>query len=256
MSQQERALLLSVRPCFAESIMNGSKVAEIRRQRPSIEPGTPVIIYATQPVAAVVGTARLSEVHHGPPDDVWSDYHSFMGVTHEEFDEYLAGAAAAYILMLADVRRLETPLTLSEMRATSGFHPPRSYRYITRASLSVLVNGHPCGDVLLSLLPARRARPVDHRNSFSSGTAESSLFLSRRRRKRRRARRTSAGASGLGRPRPRRARRASHTARHRSHRLDRISARLTRSHECAHGKHARRWYAKASPHHGGPSPAA
>jgi predicted transcriptional regulator len=181
-NRQERALLLSIRPRFAESIMNGSKIAEIRRQRPNIAAGTPVIIYATLPVAAVVGSARLGEVHGGRPDEIWSDYQCFMGVTRAEFDEYLAGAEAAYVLMLADVQRLETPLALSRMREASDFHPPRSYRYINRASLSVLVDGHPSGDLLLSLLPSVQPYSAENRIKASSETAESSLFLSRRRR--------------------------------------------------------------------------
>lgn len=163
MSQQECALLLSVRPRFAESIMDGSKAAEIRRQRPNIIAGAPVIIYATLPVAAVVGFARLSEVHCGRLEEIWSDYQDFMGVTRAEFDKYLVGAEEAYILMLTDVRRLEIPLGLSRMREISDFHPPRSYRYINRASLSVLVDGHPSGDVLLSLLPSvPRCYAEDH----------------------------------------------------------------------------------------------
>ncbi len=185
MSQLERALLLSVRPRFAESIMDGSKVAEIRRQRPNIAAGTPVIIYATLPVAAVVGSARLGEVHRGRPDEMWSNYQGFMGVTRVEFDEYLAGAEAAHILMLADVQRLETPLALSRMREISNFRPPRSYRYIDRESLSVLVDGHPSEDVLLSLLP-----------SVQPYTAESSLFLSSDMAARRRTRPRSHRACG------------------------------------------------------------
>jgi len=180
-NQQESALLLSVRPHFAESIMNGSKVAEIRRQRPNITIGTPVIIYATLPVAAVVGYARLSEIHCGHPDEMWSSYQTFMGVTRQEFDKYLTGVTTSYILMLADVQRLERPLTLSQMRAISGFHPPRSYRYIDRASLTLLVDGHPNKDALLSLLPSTQACSIQATIENSSNIAETGLLLSRRR---------------------------------------------------------------------------
>jgi len=151
--QHERALLLSVRPRYAESIMNGSKTAEIRRQRPSVELGAPVIIYATQPVAAVVGSARIVDVHHGSPSDVWADHHDALGISQDEFDDYVAGVRAAYVLTLDEVLRLAAPLTLDEMRTASGFHPPRSYRYVTRTELGKFVNGHPGGDSLLSLLP-------------------------------------------------------------------------------------------------------
>lgn len=153
MNEQDRALLLSVRPRFADSIMAGTKLAEIRRQRPGVDPGTLVIIYATMPVAALVGTARIAEIHHGSPADIWSTHRDQMGVSRREFDDYLVGAASAYILMLVDPQRLASPLTLDDMRAATKFHPPRSYRYLTQSSLRELVNGHPGGDSLLTMLP-------------------------------------------------------------------------------------------------------
>lgn len=152
MKEQDHVLLLSIRPRYAESILNGTKLAEIRRQRLNVQPGTPVIIYATQPIAAVVGSARIAEVCQGAPADVWADYHTQMDVSRDEFDDYLTGAVTAHILILKDIQRLRAPLTLAEMRATTAFHPPRSYRYVTPKILRELVNGHPSGDLLLDLL--------------------------------------------------------------------------------------------------------
>jgi predicted transcriptional regulator len=150
--EQDHVLLLSIRPRYAESILNGTKLAEIRRQRLNVQPGTAVIIYATQPIAAVVGSARIAEACQGAPADVWVDYHTQMDISRDEFDGYLAGAVTAHILVMKDIQRLRTPLTLTEMRATAAFHPPRSYRYITAKELRELVNGHPSGDLLLDLL--------------------------------------------------------------------------------------------------------
>jgi len=151
-TEHDRAMLLSVRPRFAESILAGTKRVEIRRQRPGVQPGTPVIIYATKPVAAVVGTALIDRVYEGSPSDLWVDYHPQMGVTRREFDEYLDGAATAYVLMLTSAQRLSSPLTLDDMRESAAFQPPRSYRYLNHSTLRKLVNGHPGGDSLLSLL--------------------------------------------------------------------------------------------------------
>jgi predicted transcriptional regulator len=151
-TDHERAMLLSVRPRFAESILAGAKRAEIRRLRPTAQPGTPVIIYATRPLAAVVGTACIDDVCHGTPSILWEEYHSHMGVTRREFDQYLQGLSIAYLLILSEVRRLTCPLTLEDMRETAAFQPPRSYRYLDRNALRTLVNGHPGGGHLLSLL--------------------------------------------------------------------------------------------------------
>jgi predicted transcriptional regulator len=155
--EQERALLLSIRPRFAESIVAGTKRAEIRRQRLGVQAGTPVIIYATLPVAAVIGTARIAEVTEGTPAEMWALHKTQVGLNRAEFDSYLEGAATACILLLADARRLTTPLTLEQLRTTEAFQPPQSYLYLTRSRLHKLVNGHPGGGPLLDLMPAKAA---------------------------------------------------------------------------------------------------
>jgi hypothetical protein len=48
--------------------------------------------------------------------------------------------------------RLTIPLTLDDIRESVDFQPPRSYRYVSRNTLRALVNGHPAGAPLLSLL--------------------------------------------------------------------------------------------------------
>jgi predicted transcriptional regulator len=152
MGENERALLLSVRPQFAESILEGSKTAEIRRQRPDVRPGTLVIIYATKPVGAIVGTARISGLSQGSPAEIWEQHQAHAGIAREDFDTYLDGAATAYALLLERVQRLVPLLTLEEMRAAASFQPPQSYRYVTQNILNSLVGRHPEGDSLLTML--------------------------------------------------------------------------------------------------------
>jgi predicted transcriptional regulator len=152
MNEHDRALLLSVRPRFAESILTGAKTAEIRRQRPAVHPGTLVIIYATRPVGAIVGTARIAGVSRGTPDEMWELHHARAGITRPEFDDYLSGAETAYILLLTRIQRLEPFLTLEQIRAETAFQPPQSYRYVNQNMLHTLVNSHPKSDDLCTML--------------------------------------------------------------------------------------------------------
>lgn len=152
MNDRNRALLLSVKPRFAESILDGTKAAEIRRQRPAVQPGTLVIIYATKPIGAIVGTARISDVSYGSPGDMWTHYRMHVGIGKNDFDSYLAGASVAYILLLVEVQRLVPLLTLEQMQTVTSFQPPQSYRYVNLSTLRDLVNGHPKSDSLLTML--------------------------------------------------------------------------------------------------------
>ena len=152
MSQSDRALLLSIRPRYAHAILNGTKTAEIRRQRPNVHPGTLVIIYATKPVGALIGTARISDVSEGAPVTLWERHRRATGVSQAEYDGYLSGTDTAYLLFLCQVQRLEPLLTLEQMRLTNAFQPPQSYRYLSQRMLHSLVDGHPAGRSLLAKL--------------------------------------------------------------------------------------------------------
>lgn len=59
----QRTLLLSLRPRYATAILTGDKTTELRRRPVNALPGTPIILYASSPIMAVVGTARLADVH-------------------------------------------------------------------------------------------------------------------------------------------------------------------------------------------------
>jgi predicted transcriptional regulator len=152
MNEHDRALLLSVRPRYAHAILNGTKTAEIRRQRPVVHPGTLVIIYATKPVGAIVGTARIADVSCGNPADMWEQHQRSTGVTRAEYDAYLTGAETAYLLFLRRVQRLEPLLTLEQIRSATTFQPPQGYRYLSHRMLHNLVNGHPESQSLLGML--------------------------------------------------------------------------------------------------------
>jgi predicted transcriptional regulator len=172
MNEHDRALLLSVRPRYAHAILNGTKTAEIRRQRPAVHPGTLVIIYATKPVGAIVGTARIADMSCGSPADMWEQHQRSTGVTRAEYDAYLAGAETAYLLFLRRVQRLEPLLTLEQIRSATTFQPPQSYRYLSQHMLHNLVNGHPESQSLLGMLqPSSTQLATSAVNSRQAATA-------------------------------------------------------------------------------------
>lgn len=131
--QQERSrpVVLSLRPRFADAILNGDKSVELRRTRLAAAPGVLFILYASAPVSAVVGTATLAYSETDSPDRIWTRHGRRAGVTRAEFDTYFAGASFATALVVALPARLPRPATLDELRRLSGFRPPQSYRYLT-----------------------------------------------------------------------------------------------------------------------------
>ena len=63
-------VLLSIKPEFAEKILNGSKRYEFRKQGFS-KPVDMVILYATKPVGKIVGEFKLKKVHEGMLEQIW-----------------------------------------------------------------------------------------------------------------------------------------------------------------------------------------
>lgn len=133
-----RTLLLSLRPRYAQAILDGTKTIEIRRRPVNATPGTPIILYATSPERAVVGTARLAYLTSWEPDCAWQLYHSAFSLTRYEFDAYLNGAPMAHLLHLTRTQHLNEPLPLRELREDGPFHPPRSFRYLAPSDPSSL----------------------------------------------------------------------------------------------------------------------
>lgn len=178
MTPSERALLLSVRPRFAASILDGDKSVELRRQRVAVPAGMPVVLYATSPVMALLGSARVTRVETATPARVWQRHRSRTGLSREEYDVYMEGAAQASALLLERPERLSEPVPLTHLRAGSGFHPPQSYRYIAPGALRELVAGHAAAEELLShIAPGQRTSkpvlPAAGRASSESGEGRS-----------------------------------------------------------------------------------
>lgn len=137
--QQGGGLLLSLRPKFADAIMEGHKTIELRRTRPRIASGSLVILYASAPRMAVVALARVSSIIEDEPANLWRDHEGEFGLGEEAFHAYFQGASTAYGLRIQDVTEL-TPLPLAELRAL-GVEPPQSWRYLDRNLLVQISSG-------------------------------------------------------------------------------------------------------------------
>lgn len=117
--------IISIRPFYAEAILANRKTVELRRRIPLTPRGTRLWIYATKPIAAIVGTAIVSEVSRGAPADIWSAYGRDAHISVEAFDAYFEGTGEAIAIMLHDIRRIPD-IGIEQVREILGaFHPPQ-----------------------------------------------------------------------------------------------------------------------------------
>ena len=139
MSNERRVLLLSLKPRFATSILDGTKKVELRRVAPKIQPGQIVLIYASSPVRQLAGTCRVVRLDVAPKSAIWERYRNQCGVTEAEYEAYFEGAEDAVAIVVDKPRTLQEPPSLATLRnRVAGFRPPQSFRYLSTSMLEQL----------------------------------------------------------------------------------------------------------------------
>jgi predicted transcriptional regulator len=130
--------IISIRPAYADAILDGTKTIELRRRVPELANGTRLWIYATRPTAAVVGVATISDVNKARPRTIWRKHRDDVGIDHASFTEYFRGAQEAVAILLAAVKRVG-PITIEELREIRDrFHPPQVLLLLSGAEAKAL----------------------------------------------------------------------------------------------------------------------
>lgn len=125
----ERVLLISVKPQYAEAILDGTKTVELRRTRPTLPDGALVLLYSSTPTRAVVGWAHLMRVQEGTPAEIWEAIGDAAAIDEATFDAYFEGADTAFALHLDDIVEAAQQVPLNFIRSI-GIQPPQSWRYL------------------------------------------------------------------------------------------------------------------------------
>ncbi|MBT4512283.1 MAG: ASCH domain-containing protein [Chloroflexi bacterium] len=132
-------LFLSIRPRYANKILEGIKTVELRRVHPKrIGKGDIVLIYAPSPVKSLVGAFEVDRVVEKPVEELWHIANGKNGITRNEFDAYFKGVTIGVGIFFNKVWRLPKPIQLQELREIiRDFHPPQGFRYATSGDLEL-----------------------------------------------------------------------------------------------------------------------
>jgi predicted transcriptional regulator/N-acetylglutamate synthase-like GNAT family acetyltransferase len=154
----DNQLLMSVKPEFAERIMQRKKTVELRRKFSTRWIGHRINIYASAPVMGLIGEARIAGVVAGKPDVIWERFHEQVGCSRAEFNTYATGTDELYAIELDDVRPYRNGLSLVQMSHLVKEHltPPQSYMTLEKnkpwaKAVSLAAYLHGCFRSTLSL---------------------------------------------------------------------------------------------------------
>lgn len=128
-------LFISVKPEFADKIVRGEKTIELRKNKPSANPGDFVIIYSTLPVKSVIGFGIVKEIIEDTPQFMWNNHSEKLGIDNKRFDNYYCGMSKAVGIRIDSICKLKKPINLDEIKnLIPKFSPPQTYRYFSHYS--------------------------------------------------------------------------------------------------------------------------
>lgn len=124
-----RVMLMSIRPEYADRIFSGHKRFELRRQRPRIDEGDLVVVYATSPSQVVRGAFAVKRVVSLSAPALWEQFEPELGISRPSYDSYFSGCTTAHAIEVGEVRTWP-PTSLPALRERfDGFRPPQSYMF-------------------------------------------------------------------------------------------------------------------------------
>ena len=126
----QRSALMSIRPQFANAILDGTKTVEFRKKALA-EDVQRVVIYTTFPVQAVVGEFTIASQVVASPKTLWRRFSKVAGIEREAFFKYFDGSTDAVGIVIDSVVQYENPRLLNDVEP--GARPPQSFMYITAA---------------------------------------------------------------------------------------------------------------------------
>jgi len=121
-------ILLSIKPEYAEKILNGTKRFEYRRALYRNQNVRTVVIYATLPVGKVVGEFEVGGLLSDDPESLWASTKKHSGTTKQFFMSYFENREIAFAIQVTNPTRYEEPLPLHDLVGSSP--APQSFRYL------------------------------------------------------------------------------------------------------------------------------
>lgn len=131
-----KAIILSIKPKYADLILAGSKTVEFRRAWAAEKVDT-IAIYASSPTQKLVGIVQVSEVVRAKPTTLWS-YCSKRGggLSRAELLAYLHGKESGLAVLLNSVKKFRQGI--DPTKVIKDFSPPQSFRYMTATEMRKL----------------------------------------------------------------------------------------------------------------------
>lgn len=123
-----RAVLLSIKPKYADLILAGSKRVELRRSW-AVQDVSIIVLYSSSPIQKIVGVVEVEEVVIASPTALWRICtERGGGVTRKELMSYFSGKSRGVAVLLG--KAFKSMQDVEPKEIIKDFVPPQSFRYL------------------------------------------------------------------------------------------------------------------------------
>lgn len=125
--EREWNALLSIKPKYANQILDGDKKVEFRKSvfKNKVER---VYIYSSSPQKCLIGYFTIKGIDRDTPETLWTKYKDVGGIEKTDFFEYYSDKEFGYSILIDEVVRFIEPI--APQKIFKNFVAPQSFQYI------------------------------------------------------------------------------------------------------------------------------
>jgi predicted transcriptional regulator len=135
--QNKTIILLSIKPIYAEQILNGCKTVEFRKTGFENKV-THVVLYASSPTKAITGYFTIAGVSKDHPSNLWKRFGRSGCISYDLFSDYYGLNDQGVAIEIESAYELCEPVALKELR--TDLLPPQSFSYLTKSDFDKLLS--------------------------------------------------------------------------------------------------------------------
>lgn len=125
-------VILSIKPVYANAILEGVKTVEFRKRifKKNVDK---IFIYSSSPIKMIVGYFTFSNIVEDTPENLWKTFQKVGGINKDDFFEYYKETEKGFGIVIKEVVKFEVEKDPIEF--IENFTAPQSYVYLEREKL-------------------------------------------------------------------------------------------------------------------------
>lgn len=122
-------VILSIKPVYANAILEGVKTVEFRKRifKKNVDK---IFIYSSSPTKMIVGYFTFSNIVEDTPENLWKTFKKVGGINKDDFFEYYKETEKGFGIVIKEVVKFEVEKDPIEF--IENFTAPQSYVYLER----------------------------------------------------------------------------------------------------------------------------